>query len=200
MKRIRLVIGLAAVLALGCLVFWVQDARRQAELERVKSQSQSQSANSRVPVYFPREAIINEEAAASLYSGCEPKPAISETALAMSAGTASQSPTNTQKEWQDPYARMVLAFVGSSPEADEDWYSAINDPNLPAKERQDLIEDLNEEGFADPKNPTPDDLPLILSRLELIEALAADAMDQVNADAFQEAYKDLVDMAARTMR
>ena len=63
-----------------------------------------------------------------------------------------------------------------------------------AHERQDLIEDLNEEGFPDPKNITPDDLPLILGRLELIEELGPDAMDEVNADAFAEASKDLNNM------
>ena len=77
------------------------------------------------------------------------------------------------------------------------WYGAINDPNLSAHERQDLIEDLNEEGFTNPKNLTADDLPLIMSRLEIIEELAPDAMDQVNADAFVEAYKDLINMAAK---
>ena len=62
------------------------------------------------------------------------------------------------------------------------------------------IEDLNEEGFADPKNLTPDDLPLILTRLALIEEHAPDAMDEVNAAAFAEAYKDLMNMAARLMQ
>jgi hypothetical protein len=68
---------------------------------------------------------------------------------------------------------------------------AINNPDLPAKERQDLIEDLNEEGLSDPKHPTAEDLPVILRRLELIRELAPRAMDKVNADAFKKARKDL---------
>jgi hypothetical protein len=95
---------------------------------------------------------------------------------------------------QDPLARVALAFVGADPEAEMYWVEAINDPSLPAKERQDLIEDLNEDGLSDPRHPTLDDLPLIVSRLEWIEALAPDAMDKVNADAFAEAYKDLSNM------
>jgi len=91
-------------------------------------------------------------------------------------------------------ARRALALVGSDEEAEEVWVGAINDPSRSAHERSDLIEDLNEEGFADPKHVTPDDLPLIENRLSLIEQLAPDAMDQVNADAFAEAYKDLVNM------
>lgn len=96
---------------------------------------------------------------------------------------------------QDPLARDALAFVGADPVAEAYWYSAINDPNLPAHERQDLIEDLNEDGLSDPRHPAPEDLPLILSRLRLIEETGPDAMDEVNAAAFQEAYKDLVNLA-----
>ena len=98
------------------------------------------------------------------------------------------------KELQDPLARIALDYVGADLKAEAYWMDAINDPTLPAKERQDLIEDLNENGLSDPKHPSPDDLPLIVSRLELIEQLAPDAMDKVNADAFDEAYKDLINL------
>jgi hypothetical protein len=87
--------------------------------------------------------------------------------------------------------------VGADPEAEEVWFAAINDPLLPAEERKDLIEDLNEDGFPDPRNLTPEDLPVIESRILIIEELAPDAMDEVNADAFAEAYKDLVNMYQR---
>jgi hypothetical protein len=63
--------------------------------------------------------------------------------------------------------------------------------------RSNLIEDLNEDGFADPRNLTANDLPLIQNRIALIEQLAPNAMDQVNAAAFKEAYKDLVNMRAK---
>jgi hypothetical protein len=92
-------------------------------------------------------------------------------------------------------ARVALALVGTDPEAEAYWYEAINDPSLSAHEREDLIEDLNEEGLPDPKHPTADDLPLIVSRLMVIEEAGPYAMDKVNADAFQEAYKDLVNLA-----
>ena len=93
----------------------------------------------------------------------------------------------------DPHemARSSLPFVGSDPVADVIWFNAINDPTISAKQRSDLIEDLNEDSFPDPKNITKDDLPLIMSRMELIEQVAADAMDESNAKAFAEAYKDL---------
>jgi hypothetical protein len=93
-----------------------------------------------------------------------------------------------------PLARAALGFVGADPEAETVWALAINDPDRSPNERKDLIEDLNEDGFPDPKHVTTDDLPLILSRLELIEEFAPDSMDEVNAAAFAEAYKDLVNM------
>jgi len=68
-----------------------------------------------------------------------------------------------------------------------------NTPN----QRKNLIEDLNETGFADPRNLTAADLPLIESRIALIEQVANDAMDDVNSAAFDEAYKDLLNMRAR---
>jgi hypothetical protein len=99
-----------------------------------------------------------------------------------------------------PIARAALGSVGADPDAEEVWVNAINDPNRSANERKDLIEDLNEDGFPDPKNITEDDLPLIVSRLALIEELAPDAVDDVNLAAFQEAYKDLVNMLDRLSR
>ena len=111
------------------------------------------------------------------------------------AGPGGQGGRPPKEPLQDPLAREALALVGLDPIAEAYWFSAINDPNLPAKERQDLIEDLNEDGLSDPKHPGPEDLPVILSRIRHIEAVGPYAMDKVNADAFEEAYKDLVNLA-----
>jgi hypothetical protein len=92
---------------------------------------------------------------------------------------------------QDPEARLALSFVGTDPAAEAYWSDAINDPNLPSEERKDLIEDLNEDGLSDPKHPTAEDMPVIANRMWLIEQMAPQAMDPVNARAFGEAYKDL---------
>jgi hypothetical protein len=99
----------------------------------------------------------------------------------------------------DPEARDALALVGIDPEAEQYWLQAIFDTSLPDKERDDLMEDLNEVGFADPKNPGPDDLPLIASRLRLIEQIAPDT-DDFMAEHLGEAYKDLANMYARVSR
>jgi hypothetical protein len=97
---------------------------------------------------------------------------------------------------KDPMARVALYLVGSGDQdANAYWENAIFDPSLPSEERKDLIEDLNETGLATPKHPGPEDLPVILARLRLIEQIAPYSIDQVDADAFAEAYKDLVGMA-----
>jgi hypothetical protein len=101
------------------------------------------------------------------------------------------------KKEPKPLERDALAYVGADPLAEAIWLNAINSADVSAHDRSDLIEDLNEDGFADPKNLTPDDLPLIVNRLELIEREAPFAMDDVNAAAFAEAYKDLVKMYAK---
>ena len=115
------------------------------------------------------------------------------------AAQAKQSTPPAQDVLQDPMARVALAFVGADLDAEMYWYWAINNPSLSGHERQDLIEDLNEDGLSDPQNPTAEDLPLILNRIGLIEAVGWDAMDEVNSDAFQEAYKDLVNLAIQAM-
>ena len=95
---------------------------------------------------------------------------------------------------KDPEARLALSFVGTDPAAEAYWSQAINDPNLPSEERKDLIEDLNEDGLSDPNHPTAEDMPIIANRIRLIEQMGPQAMDGVNAAAFAEAYKDLMNL------
>jgi hypothetical protein len=95
---------------------------------------------------------------------------------------------------EDPTARAALSLVGSDPDATVYWAQAINDPTLPSEERKDLIEDLNEDGLTNPHQAAPEDLPIIAYRLQLIEWMSSSPMDRVNADAFAEAYKDLVNL------
>lgn len=114
--------------------------------------------------------------------------------------TAGNPPPKATPELAAPVARAALGLVGADADAERIWASAINDPAIPEHERSDLIEDLNEDGFPDPRHVTPDDIPLIVSRIDLIEQLAPRAMDEVNAAAFAEAYKDLNNMLARLAR
>jgi hypothetical protein len=94
-------------------------------------------------------------------------------------------------------AFLALKYVGVDAGAEKTWLRAINDPSMPAGVRSDLIEDLNDEGYTNDERPTHEDLPLILARLEIVERYYAFAMDEVNASAFQEAYKDLLALYVR---
>jgi hypothetical protein len=98
---------------------------------------------------------------------------------------------------KEPFARLALNYVGADNQATELYLKAINDPGLTPDHRKNLIEDLNQDGFGDLKNLSPRDLPLIQNRLALIEKLAPQTADAVNAAAFKEAYKDLVAMRER---
>ena len=95
---------------------------------------------------------------------------------------------------QDPTARVAMSFVGADPDAEAYWLEAIFDASLPDGEREDLMEDLNEEGLSDHKRPGPEDFPLIMNRLALIEEIAPDA-DEFMLLHLREAYKDLVNLS-----
>jgi len=114
-------------------------------------------------------------------------------------------PFEQDSQFDDPKvkerrARVALSMIGYDPDADEVWIQLINDPSLSENARSNLIEDLNEDGFADPDNPTLAELPMIEYRIELIEDLLPYAMDKVNSDAFKEARKDLENMVDRLTR
>ena len=98
--------------------------------------------------------------------------------------------------FKEQLGRYALSSVGFDQAANQIWAMLINDPSLSGRVRQDLIEDLNENGFSgdNGRTPTVDDLSLILYRIQLIELYAPYAMDEVNADAFDEVHKDLVNM------
>lgn len=113
------------------------------------------------------------------------------------SNSAANSPRAKKRELQDPLARDALSLVGADPAAEAYWLDAIYDSSLPDKEREDLMEDLNEDGLSDPKRPGPQDLPLILNRLAIIEELAPNA-DEFMLRHLGEAYKDLVNLAAIT--
>ncbi|HZJ15443.1 MAG TPA: hypothetical protein VFD27_10350 [Chthoniobacteraceae bacterium] len=98
---------------------------------------------------------------------------------------------------QDPTARIAMSLVGADPDAEAYWLEAIFDSSLSDGEREDLMEDLNEEGLSDHKRPGPDDFPLIVNRLALILEIAPEA-DDFMLRHLGEAYKDLLNLAAIT--
>ena len=103
-------------------------------------------------------------------------------------------PAKTKPPLQDPLARAAMSLVGADPGAEAYWLEAIFDSSLPKQEREDLIEDLNEEGLSDHKRPGPGDYPLIMNRLAIIEEIAPYS-DEFMLNHLQEAYKDLVNLS-----
>jgi hypothetical protein len=102
----------------------------------------------------------------------------------------------------EPEVPVELAFrslwyLGVDPEAERTWTRAINDRNLPAGVRSDLIVDMIDEGYTDNGHPAEADLPTILARLSIVERHAPHAMDEVNRAAFEDAYRHLLSMYLR---
>jgi hypothetical protein len=109
--------------------------------------------------------------------------------------TQAAPPANANGQLQDPTARVALSLVGADPAAEQYWTAAIFDPSLPDQEREDLMEDLNEDGLSDPQRPGPQDLPLIANRIRIIEQIAPYA-DDFMLEHLWEADKDLRSMLA----
>jgi hypothetical protein len=180
MKKTELFLGLLAI-SLG-IGLWV--------LSKQTAEPVAIAQPPRRPPHQARETVVQ----LTSVSFAPPK---SKGSTVQSPSTADLSqPTNTAPELQDQEAREALALVGADDDADAYWLDAIFDSSLPDREREDLIEDLNEAGFDDPKNVTADDLPLIMNRLELIDAALPDA-DEFMTPHLLEAQKDLIAMLAK---
>lgn len=190
MKAGRISLVVAAAIIGAVAIRTMLERPPTSELTQHQTDSNS-SASSRVQ--RPRAVAITKSNSVAAFSWSTSNPSIQNTPTNTAAARPADEPL------QDPIARVALSLVGADPDAEDYWFAAINDLSLPANERQDLIEDLNEEGLSDPEHPTLEDLPLIFNRLALIETIGPDAADEVNAAAFDEAYKDLLNLAALAM-
>jgi hypothetical protein len=224
MKRVTALLALTVICGLA---FWIDlshrkageralqaaawervKADRKAELERATAEVAHRSTLSTavpaaaLPAVAEKDSLgpgaSAQENARAVQPTETPVPNLALNAAKPSVKTAAPSgPVKPKKQWQDPLAREALSYVGLDAMAEVVWAEAIANPDLPSKEREDLIEDLNEEGFPDPKHITIDDLPLIVSRLALIEGYASVGFDEEVYPHFQEAYKDLFNMYVR---
>ncbi len=207
-SRVSVLLGLMAVVAAGVtgFVLWLQGAPPTVPVQDGTTTREAKAGPGSEPVAaapVPAEAKSLPPAS---------NPPVTESAAADAAVAAASPAAAPSKKApyqpgpgkfihaRDPMARQTLAQVGVDPAADAYWVGAINDPALSPKERQDLIEDLNEDGISDPSAPTLKDLAVISGRLQLIDQLLPSAMDKVNADAFREARKDLLQMRSRVLK
>jgi len=191
-------IGLAAIAAFGIVIAGIVIGNRKTETTVASNQVASRPT-APAPIISettpPPEAQVTDVTLPEVQAtNTDVQPVAKKNKSANQNG----QPKKAKPPIQDPDARDALSLVGADPVAEEYWVAAINNPNLPVDERKNLIEDLNEDGLSDPHHPGPQDMPLILSRIQLIEEIAPYSMDQVNAEAFAEAYKDLLNLASAT--
>ncbi|MCA8970580.1 MAG: hypothetical protein KDC95_12375 [Planctomycetes bacterium] len=111
--------------------------------------------------------------------------------------TAGRGGANPDVSVPTKIAFRALWYLGTDPEAEKTWLRAINDRNQPPGVRSDLIIDMVDEGYSDNDHPSEVDLPIIKSRLELIERYAPFAIDDVNKRAFEVAYRELLELYLR---
>jgi hypothetical protein len=104
------------------------------------------------------------------------------------------NPTAMQARVRELLAQLSVASIGIDPEAEQYWLAAINDLNVSAEDRRNLIQALEEAGFS--SHLSAEDLPLIVSRIALIEQLVPNAIDSENAAALHETYQGLLNMFA----
>jgi len=198
MKKIFWILACAIGCLAAVLIFMRLQSSKEAKIASTKTTIQTEPVKKESPVEIAAAASLKAESSPKKGKSKSKNKSKDPAAISVEKQTApSKAKDFSKKAAQDPAAREALKLVGIDDEAEQYWISAINDPELSANERKNLIEDLNEEGFSDPRNPTEEDLPIIVSRIELIEELTPTAMDQANAEAFQEAYKDLTNMYNR---
>lgn len=178
------IIGFTAV-ALGLVLMAV-----------MRPHEQPPTISAPVPTPAPRVAQAHTEPSRQIAPAPEPRLQPTPKPKSIAKARISNNNAAAKEPLQDPDARDALALVGSDPDAEQYWLAAIFDTNLPDNERADLMEDLNETGFNDPKNLAANDLPLIVSRLEIIDAVLPDA-DDFMAEHLLEAQKDLANMFAQ---
>ncbi|MDB6057852.1 MAG: hypothetical protein JWO95_1696 [Verrucomicrobiales bacterium] len=98
---------------------------------------------------------------------------------------------------KEPLARVAMTFAGANDQATEIFTAAIMDEHLSLDARRNLLEDWGGEGFANSKNPTPEDQKLLEARLKLAAEYAAALKDPKLITSLGEAQKDFAKMQAR---
>jgi hypothetical protein len=191
MKTQKLLVASLAI-AIGAAIASMMVAHRKTEraVEPVNAgQPQASPApeetESTPPIKIPAAEIKPEAPPAAVPAKANPQKIVTQAA----------PPANANGQLQDPTARVALSLVGADPAAEQYWTAAIFDPSLPDQEREDLMEDLNEDGLSDPQRPGPQDLPLIVNRIRIIEQIAPYA-DDFMLEHLWEADKDLRNMLA----
>jgi hypothetical protein len=111
-----------------------------------------------------------------------------------------QDPRVTDADSKESLARLALTYVGANDQALELYHKATLDPALKPDQRRNLVEDLNQDGLSNTRNPTPEDLKILAQRYALTQTYFQQDYvenDKVLDAAFREADKDLANMLQR---
>jgi hypothetical protein len=118
------------------------------------------------------------------------------------ATQASQDGRVKDADSKEAIGRIGLTYVGSANSQVNDqavqlFHNAISDPSITPDQRRNLIEDLNQDGLSNHRNPTPEDLIIIANRYELAKWYLQQPSVQNDPAAtrgFNEASQDLARM------
>lgn len=183
-KRIKLVI--AALIAVGCIWFIVRQATRETG-SRGAGEHQRTVKRGRLTETY-------SDAGTTATVKRRPRATPRQIAPASAQPIVSATPGNAALRAIEERARAAVAEVGVNEESETVWLAAVNNRQIPAETRAELINALTEEGFSDTDEYTDDDLPLIAARLAIVERLAPESIDETNAAAFSQALETLSDL------
>jgi type II secretory pathway pseudopilin PulG len=206
MKTGKAILLTASVIAIGAAVagVWIVHQRQQRQAEAWEAARQRAARAAELDQLAKQSPPVAPPASAPTVSS-QPTPEIPSSPQptnvpkrpnppAQPSVVQSGQPAPARRELQDPLARVALGMVGADADAEAYWLDAIYNPDLPDQEREDLMEDLNEDGLSDPRHPGPWDYPLIMNRITLIDQIVPTA-DQFMLPHLWEAYKDLWNLA-----
>ena len=206
--KIKTILILWTVVAVGTVVTTLVVLKYQTapltlqRASKTEDRAQSEQPGSQVhPAVMQVETPAPEPLPPEQNNAPPTQPVKVATKAQTATATPLPDPRFNDPAFKEQLGRYALSFVGDDPAADEVWASLIYDSSLSDTVREDLMEDLNENGFSsgDGRVATVDDLPLIESRIALLEQHMRDA-DEFMLTHLAEAYKDLVNIYVRLSR
>jgi hypothetical protein len=175
---------LLAVLLIGCVVATYINIKRAASGKN----SEPQEGTTLTTLTQSTAGLYEAEPPTNVY---KPKPRAPKPAPEVVEMQPVQPNVPQVIDPQKAYVASTL--VGISTEANNYWHAAITSPSLSPNDRQTLIMNLAVAGFDDP--PSEDDLPLIMSRIQILQHISQEPMDEGNAAAIAQTFEELVGMA-----
>lgn len=87
------------------------------------------------------------------------------------------NPNLVDEKDKEELMKVAAEYVGTDAQANQFWYDAIMNPDLPEKVREKAIKELGGRGFENRDQPTAGDLELAQARLQLLAALQPELQD-----------------------